>query len=81
MKTLKYIFALFILSTFMASCSKDDDSNEIAQNPVEGLQKVMDFSEVDHTIEIYSTKPNLEVGYNEISLRFSIKTVIPICPM
>jgi len=70
MKTLKYIFALIIFAAFTVSCSKDDDNNDVVINPIEDLQKILEISEADHTIELYSTKANLEVGYNEISLRF-----------
>lgn len=70
MKTLKYIFAIIIFSAFIVSCSKDDNPNDVIINPVENLHKIMEFAEADHVIELYSTKANLEVGYNEISLRF-----------
>ncbi|WP_026450463.1 hypothetical protein [Aequorivita capsosiphonis] len=70
MKTLKYIFALLILSVSFVSCSSDDDENiPIETNPVEGLNKIYEFSEADHSVEIYSEKQILEVGYNEISIR------------
>src|SRR5690554_4499804 len=69
MKTLKYIFAILIISASFLSCSKDDNDDPIPVNPVEGLTKIYEFSEVDHTVEIYSEKPILEVGYNELSIR------------
>ncbi len=68
MKTLKYILALLIISVSFISCS-DDDEDIIEVNPVAGLTKIYEFSEVDHTVEIYSEKPILEVGYNELSIR------------
>ncbi len=68
MKTLKYIFALLIISTSFISCS-DDDGEIIDTNPVAGLYKIHEISEADHTVEIYSEKPILEVGYNEFSIR------------
>lgn len=68
MKTLKYILALLIISASFISCS-DDDEDIIELNPVAGLHKLYEFSEVDHTVEIYSEKPILEVGYNEFSIR------------
>ncbi len=68
MKTIKYIFAFLIISTSFISCSTDDgDATE--PNPVEGLHKIYEFSETDHTVEIYSEKSTLEVGYNEFSIR------------
>ncbi len=68
MKTLKYIFAILIISASFTSCS-DDDEDTIEPNPVEGLHKIYEFSEADHTVEIYSAKSTLEVGYNEFSIR------------
>ncbi|WP_310992451.1 hypothetical protein [Aequorivita marina] len=70
MKTLKYIFAILILSGSFVSCSSDDDENTPNEiNPVADLNKIYEFSEADHTIMIYSEKQSLEVGYNEISIR------------
>lgn len=69
MKKLKYIFAIFILSVALVSCSDDDENTPIEINPVAGLNKIYEFSEADHSVEIYSEKTALEVGYNEISIR------------
>ncbi len=69
MKKLKYIFAILILSITFGSCSDDNDEVIVESNPVEGLNKIYEFSEADHTVEIYSEKTALEVGYNEISIR------------
>ncbi len=73
MKTLKYIFAIFILSVMFVSCSDDDENTPIEINPVEGLNKIYEFSEADHSIEIYSEKTEIEVGYNELSIRIKDK--------
>src|SRR5690554_5634544 len=67
MKTLKYILALLFISASFISCS--DETAITEPNPVAGLNKIHEISEVDHTIEIYSEKPILEVGYNEITIR------------
>lgn len=68
MKTLNYILALFIFSIVFIGCSSDD--SEIVPNTLENVNKLYEFSEADHDIEIYSEKENLEVGYNEIYIRF-----------
>lgn len=68
MKTLKYIIVLLFTSTSFLSCSTDDDDT-ITPNPVAGLIKIHEISQADHTVEIYAEKSNLEVGYNEISIR------------
>ncbi|WP_139855322.1 hypothetical protein [Aequorivita sinensis] len=69
MKTLKYIFAFLLISISVISCSDDDDSTSIEVNPVEGLSKIYEISAANHVVEIYSEKQNLEIGYNEISIR------------
>lgn len=69
MKTLKYIFAILILSVSFVSCSDENDENPGEPNPVEGLNKIYEFPSADHSVEIYSEKTTLEVGYNEISIR------------
>jgi len=69
MKTLKYIFAILIISASFLSCSTDNDDEPTPLNPVAGLIKIYEFSEADHTVEIYSEKQVLEVGYNELSIR------------
>lgn len=73
MKTLKYIFAIFILSISFVSCSDDNDDNINEPNPVEGLNMIYEFPSADHSLEIYSEKTALEVGYNEISIRIKDK--------
>lgn len=73
MKTFKYFFAAIVFSAMTMACSdKDDDIYE--PNPVEGLLKVHEFSEVDHTVEIYCEKPSLQVGYNQLYLRIYDKS-------
>lgn len=69
MKTLKYIFALLFLSATFVSCSDDDENTPVAVNPVEGLNMIYEIPATDHTVQIYSEKQNLEVGYNEIIIR------------
>lgn len=69
MKTLKYIFAIVLLSISFVGCSNDNDEVQVEENPVEGLNKIYEFPSSDHTVEIYSEKSSLEVGYNEISIR------------
>ena len=73
MKTFKYIFAILFLTISFVGCSSDDDNKVIDDNPVEGLYKIYEFSEADHSVEIYSEKQKLEVGYNELSIRIKDK--------
>ena len=69
MKTIKYIFAILLLSSLFVSCSNDDESIIIETNPVEGLTMIYEIPATDHTVQIFAEKQNLEVGYNEISFR------------
>jgi len=69
MKTLKYILAIFFLSVSFVSCSSEDENPTVEQNPVEGLTMIYEIPAADHTVQIYSEKQNLEVGYNEILIR------------
>lgn len=74
MKTLNYIFALLFLSATFVSCSDDDENTPVAVNPVEGLNMIYEIPATDHTVQIYSEKQYLEVGYNEIFIRIKDKT-------
>ncbi|MDT0295120.1 hypothetical protein ACFQ3R_04735 [Mesonia ostreae] len=69
MKNLKYIFNILILSIFFGSCSSDDDEiTAVETNPVEDLNLLYEISAEGHTLQMYSEKEQLEVGYNEISI-------------
>lgn len=69
MKTINYLFIFLIVPLLFVSCSDDNDDSFVEQNPVEGLHKIYEFSATDYSVEIYSEKTALEVGYNEISIR------------
>lgn len=73
MKTLKYLFVILILSVSLYSCTDKNDDEFIEIDPMEGLNKIYEFSEADHAIEIYSEKTGLEVGYNEMFIRIKDK--------
>ncbi|MGO1585496.1 MAG: hypothetical protein ACTHXJ_05935, partial [Mesonia sp.] len=69
MKNLKYTFNILILSIFLGSCSSDDDEiTAVETNPVEDLNLLYEIPAEGHTLQIYSEKEQLEVGYNEISI-------------
>ena len=72
MKTFHIYIAFIIISFGITSCSTNDDLVVLA-NPVQNLTKIYDFEELDHSIEIYTTKSVLEIGYNEISIRIKDK--------
>ncbi|MGB7843490.1 MAG: hypothetical protein WBL21_11900 [Salinimicrobium sp.] len=68
MNNLKYFFATVIFSLLFMGCS-DDSDNIVEPNPMEDLMKIYEFPADGYAIEIYSENPELEVGYNKISLR------------
>jgi hypothetical protein len=49
------------------ACSNDDEPTSV--NEIEGLIKVQDFTNSNHTIEMYTTSGSLIQGYNNITLR------------
>lgn len=67
MKSLKYIITLIFITLFTVGCSDDDAVQE--PDPILDLHKLYEFSEDNYQIEIYSKKPQLEVGYNPLSIR------------
>lgn len=68
MKTLQYFFIPVLFLMLFSGCS-DDSETVIDVDPVKDLVKVDEFSTEGYLTEIYSEKTDLEVGYNEISLR------------
>lgn len=67
MKSIKY-YLLVLTSTLFIGCSDDNDPiSEV--NPVADLEKIYEFPAEDYSLEIYSDKSQLEVGYNEVSIR------------
>ncbi|PQJ75254.1 hypothetical protein [Polaribacter gangjinensis] len=63
----KKIAILLVATIAFASCSKE--VNETEMNELEGLTKIRELSNSTHTIELYSKKGELTVGFNEIKLR------------
>lgn len=69
MKTLKYIFTILVMASFIA-CSSDDDNNQpVEDNVMQGYHKLYEFASNEHQIEIYSDRQQLEVGYNDLFIR------------
>lgn len=67
MKSLKYILSLIFIAFLIVGCSDDDTG--LDPDPVLDLHKLAEFLEENYLIEIYSKKQQLEVGYNELSIR------------
>ncbi len=74
---LKYILPILFIALLSTACSSDDDNNidtPPTVNEVEGLIKIQDIENNNHTIELYSKSGYFNTGYNEISLRIKENT-------
>src|SRR5690606_36951975 len=73
---LKYIVPILFLALLATACSSDDDENNTPPviNEVEGLTKIQDIVNNNHTIELYSESGHFYTGYNQVSLRIKDHT-------
>lgn len=73
---LKYILPILFIALLSTACTSDDDNNDTPPtvNEVEGLTKIQDIVNNNHTIELYSKSGYFNTGYNEISLRIKENT-------
>ncbi|SHJ14666.1 hypothetical protein SAMN04487911_11240 [Arenibacter nanhaiticus] len=69
MKTIKLILASIILSMGATSCSKEDDSPIIEENPMAQFNMVSQMEANGHTVELYADGEGFTTGYNEIYIR------------
>ncbi len=72
MKKLKFILPILALIVLFTSCNPSDDNPVVDET--DGLQKVTEFSNQDHTIEMYTKSGKFYTGYNEISIRIKNNT-------
>ncbi len=63
----KYVLAALVASLTMISCNDSDDSAKL--NELDGLTKIKEFANDNHTIELYTNKGSLEQGYNDVMFR------------
>lgn len=68
---LKYILPILFIALFSTACSSDDDNNDAPPviNEVEGLTKIQDIVNSNHTIELWSKTGHFNTGYNNVSIR------------
>jgi hypothetical protein len=71
MKFIKYIIPIFLI-LLSISCS-DDNSIETPVNEVQDLQKVQEFTNSTHVVELFTESGILSLGYNDITLRITDK--------
>ena len=65
---LKYILPVLFLVFALSSCSNDDnDTPEV--NEIEGLLKIKDLTNSNHTIELFNSTGTFKTGYNAVSIR------------
>ncbi len=65
------LLAMAIIGIAMSSCKKEN--NEIFNSETEGLLKIMEMSDAEYTVELYSATGNFQLGYNEVYLRLKEK--------
>lgn len=67
---LKYILPILFIALFTTACSSDDDNNNNTQiNEVEGLTKIQDIVNSNHTIELFNKTGIFSTGYNHVTFR------------
>ncbi|WP_412987801.1 hypothetical protein [Pontimicrobium sp. IMCC45349] len=67
---LKYILPILFIALFTTACSSDDDNNNNTQiNEVEGLTKIQDIVNSNHTIELFNKTGIFYTGYNHVTFR------------
>lgn len=68
---LKYILPVLFIALFSAACSSDDDNNDTPPetSEVDGLTKIQDITNNNHTIELWSKSGRFYTGYNDVSIR------------
>lgn len=71
--TLKYILPILFISLFTVACSTDDNNTPIIDE-IEGLVKIQEIKNNDHTIELYNKAGNFNTGYNNVTLRVKDRT-------
>jgi hypothetical protein len=73
---LKYILPILFIALMSTACSSDDDNNDTPPviNEVEGLTKIQDIINNNHTIELWSKSGDFYTGYNDVSIRIKDNT-------
>ena len=73
----KTIVAFLAMAFLMVSCRTSDTEDPIAPtNPnteIEGLTKIKEITNDTHIIELYSKSGSINLGYNDLKLRFKNK--------
>jgi hypothetical protein len=73
----KTIVAFLAMTFLLVSCRTSDNEDPIAPtNPnteIEGLTKIKEITNDTHVIELYSKSGSINLGYNDLKLRFKNK--------
>src|SRR5690554_5272093 len=72
----KYILPILFIALFSTACSSDDDNNDTPPviSEVDGLTKIQDIVNNNHTIEMWSKSGQFNTGYNNVSIRIKDNT-------
>ena len=73
---LKYILPILFIAILSTACSKDDDDNYTppATSEVDGLTKIQEIVNNNHTIELWTKSGQFYTGYNHITMRIKDNT-------
>lgn len=65
-----YILSVLIIALLSISCSSDDDINTLPNtSDVDGLIKIQEILNTDHTIELWTKSGHFNTGYNNVTIR------------
>ncbi|NMH87471.1 hypothetical protein [Flavivirga algicola] len=70
---LKYILPILFITLFTTACSNNDDETPVI-NEVEGLVKIQEITNNDHSIELYNKAGKFNTGYNNVTIRIKDHT-------
>ncbi|MDO5979312.1 hypothetical protein [Flavivirga spongiicola] len=70
---LQYILPILFISLFTIACSTDDNDTPIIDE-IEGLVKIQEIKNNDHTIELYNKTGKFNTGYNHVTIRVKDNT-------
>ncbi len=62
-----HITIIIAIIVILSSCKNNTDTLEL--NDTDGLQLVKEFTNANHTVEVYTKSGNFYTGYNQISVR------------
>lgn len=70
MKTIKYFFAIALVSMVFTSCTDDSEDPILPEgNPLEAYNVLASITGNGHEVEVYSEQQQFTIGYNQLFIR------------